>query len=41
MTQTPFEIAASAAEDRDGEAADTIKERKWQKRATRPNPLRI
>jgi hypothetical protein len=34
MTQTPFEIAASAAEDRDSEVADTIKGRKWRKRAT-------
>jgi hypothetical protein len=31
--KTPIEIAASAAEDRDGEAADTIEECKRRKRA--------
>jgi len=32
--QTLIEIAASAAEGRDGEAADAIEECKWRKRAT-------
>jgi hypothetical protein len=32
--QTPIEIAALAAEDRDGEAVDAIEECRWRKRAT-------
>jgi hypothetical protein len=33
-SDAPIQIAASAAEDRDGEAADPIEECKWRKRAT-------